>query len=314
MLYVNPQYNTSSPGGGIGGTINTGQIAFASALDTIAGTNNLKWDDANSKIDLTGMLNILASSEYVLDFGVQLVGNTAVVWMPIKGLVFKHGATGLPGNRIVITQTGSVGIGSFPPSYKLDVNGDFRCVNDANFNLNAFIGGYTSFTSSSEHNLDFGQQLVGNTGVQWIPPSGLMFKHGSTGPAGSRNGMLANGNFGLGTETPAAKLQVNGSQAVKRVDSPAGPYAATSSDYVISKTGVSVGGDAVTLPAAASLPSGQVMFIKDKSGVSTGRNITVTANLGDTIDSAPVYTIASNFGSVMLMCDGVSNWEILASH
>lgn len=41
-----------SGGGGIGGTIAAGQVAFGSASNTLAGSNNLFWDNANSRLGL----------------------------------------------------------------------------------------------------------------------------------------------------------------------------------------------------------------------------------------------------------------------
>lgn len=196
-------------GGGIGGTINTGQIAFASALDTIAGTNNIKWDDTNSKIDLTGRTNFLSTVEYVVDYGHQLVGTTGIQWIPTGGLNFKYASTGPGGDRFRFTASGSLGLGT-NPSYKLDVNGDFRCVGDANLNANAIISGETSFISSTEAVVSFGQQLVGTTAVQWIPSTGLHFKYNATGLGGFLVSVTSAGNVGIGTTTPNSKLAVVG--------------------------------------------------------------------------------------------------------
>jgi len=164
----------------------------------------------DSALTINGSLHILSSTETVYDFSQQLVGTTAVQWIPNSGFVFKYGSTGSAGDRVFISKSGAVGIGSFPPSHKLDVNGDFRCVNDANLNANVQIGGWTAFASSAEHVVDFGQQIVGTTAVQWIPSGGLDFKHAATGLAGRLNVMSANGDFGLNM-VPAYKLDVTGS-------------------------------------------------------------------------------------------------------
>jgi hypothetical protein len=53
---------------GLSGTIATGQVAFASATNTISGTNNLFWDAANSRLGIgtstpATTLNVVASSD-----------------------------------------------------------------------------------------------------------------------------------------------------------------------------------------------------------------------------------------------------------
>ena len=164
----------------------------------------------DARVTIDGVLHLLSSAEAVYDFGQQLVGNTGVQWIPATGMVFKHGSTGGAGDRVLINQNGAVGIGSFPPSYKLDVNGDFRCVNDANINANAIIGGETSFITSTEAVVSFGQQLVGTTGVQWIPSTGLHFKYNATGLGGFLVSITSGGNVGVGTTTPGSKLAVVG--------------------------------------------------------------------------------------------------------
>ena len=103
-----------------------------------------------------------------------------------------------------------MGLRTLTPAYRLDVNGDFRCVNDANLNANVNIGGETSFTSSSENVVSFGQQLVGSTAVQWIPSTGLHFKYNATGLGGFLVSITSAGNVGIGKPSPNSKLAVLG--------------------------------------------------------------------------------------------------------
>ena len=58
-----------------------------------------------------------------LGFGQQLVGSTAVQWIPSTGLHFKYNATGLGGFLVSITSAGNVGIGKPSPNSKLAVLG-----------------------------------------------------------------------------------------------------------------------------------------------------------------------------------------------
>lgn len=162
----------------------------------------------DAAVTVAGLTHFISSTETVVDFGQQLVGYAGIQWIPTSGLIFKHNATGSSGDRAILTATGSLGVGTTSPAYKLDVSGNFRCTTDANLNQNAIIGGYTSFTSSSENVVAFGQQLVGTTGIQWVPDTGLEFKYNATGLGGRLNVMLANGDFGLGL-SPSYKLDVS---------------------------------------------------------------------------------------------------------
>ena len=69
----------------------------------------------------------------------------------------------------------------------------------------------------------------------------------------------------------------------------------------------------VTLPPASTSLSGRVLVIKDVSGGAGANNITIQpdATVPDTIDGQLSATISKNYGCKWLMCDGVSNWEII---
>lgn len=95
-----------------------------------------------------------------------------------------------------------------------------------------------------------------------------------------------------------------GGQRVKRTVSAAGNITATASDFVIGKTGISGGGDTVTLPAAVA---GQQIVVKDESGSAATDNITIATPGSENIDGAATATISANYGVLRLYSDG-TDW------
>lgn len=73
---------------------------------------------------------------------------------------------------------------------------------------------------------------------------------------------------------------------------------------------VSGGALAVTLPLASEVPAGRFYFVKDKTGSSDGYNISIQPNGTDTIDQGSTYKIADKRGAVLLVSDGVDNWQL----
>lgn len=201
-------YSESSGGGGGG----VSSVTASSPLASSGGaTPNITFVGPLPSTVVGGELTFTPIAETVCTYGMQMVDvNTAIQWIPSTGIIFKNAFSGPSGDRAIIRGDGSVGIGTTSPSYKLDVNGTFRCVNDANLNANVNVGGETSFTSSSENVVSFGQQLVGSTAVQWIPSTGLHFKYNATGLGGFLVSITSAGNVGIGTTTPNSKLAVVG--------------------------------------------------------------------------------------------------------
>jgi hypothetical protein len=63
----------------------------------------------------------------------------------------------------------------------------------------------------------------------------------------------------------------------------------------------------VYLPTAASVGTGGIIVVKDKSGAANSNNITVEGAGDETIDGAANNAIATAYGSLRLITDG-SNW------
>lgn len=66
----------------------------------------------------------------------------------------------------------------------------------------------------------------------------------------------------------------------------------------------------INLPSAATQTAGRFFVFKDRTGQSATNNITIVPNGADTISNAAVSEIInSNYGSIILVCDGASNWN-----
>ena len=66
----------------------------------------------------------------------------------------------------------------------------------------------------------------------------------------------------------------------------------------------------ITLPAASAVTPGRIYVIKDSDGQSNTNNISVIASGADTIDGQSSQTLDSDYGSWMLVTDGVDSWYI----
>tara|TARA_R110002012_G_scaffold46581_2_gene123001 strand:+ start:2279 stop:3811 length:1533 start_codon:yes stop_codon:yes gene_type:complete len=128
-------------------------------------------------------------------------------------------------------------------------------------------------------------------------------------PGGANNQIQINnsGEFGA-----SANLTFNGSTLLlsggltHRRTAIATSHTASVSEYILGVTGVPTS----ILVDATSFSDGQVLVVKDESGVANGTNtITVNPSGSQTIDGATSATIESPFGSILVYSNG-SNWFI----
>lgn len=67
----------------------------------------------------------------------------------------------------------------------------------------------------------------------------------------------------------------------------------------------------VTLPSAAAVAAGRLYIIVDETGQSETNPITIDADGSDTIMGEASLSLASNYGAIFLVGDGVSKWLII---
>lgn len=86
-------------------------------------------------------------------------------------------------------------------------------------------------------------------------------------------------------------------------------YTATTSDFMILVDATS-GAVTITLPAAAS-SAGMVVGVKKID--SSGNAVTVDGNASETIDDATTVSLAAQYDTAFLICDGTEWWKIALS-
>lgn len=146
----------------------------------------------------------------------------------------------------------------------------------------------TFLTSYSNHGVYFTARAGVNTAQMVLNPSG---------------------NLGIGTMSPKSMLHVNGSISVKRTASAAGNYTVLATDFLVGKSGITGGGDTVTLPDPAVAEVGRLYLVKDESGTAGTNSITINAAAGN-VDGAASKTINVDYGSVWAYTNG-SNWFLV---
>jgi hypothetical protein len=111
----------------------------------------------------------------------------------VSGIVFLTGST--PSEAVRITAAGNVGIGTSTPSAKLDVNGA-AAINDTLLISRAAVAPKITFENSS--------YAGGDGGIGYFNSGALTFDTN----ASERVRIDASGNVGIGTSSPAEKLEI----------------------------------------------------------------------------------------------------------
>lgn len=112
-----------------------------------------------------------------------------------------------------------------------------------------------------------------------------------------------NNSFSVG-QTITGNTSIQGALQFKRTASAAGNYSVVSTDYYVGKTGITGGGDTVTLVGGSSAGAGGELVIKDEAGTASIANpITISGN----IDGASSLKIKEAYGSYTFVSNNV-NW------
>jgi hypothetical protein len=119
------------------------------------------------------------------------------------------------------------------------------------------------------------------------------------------------GYLGIGTTTPAARLQVKGGLILNHTSVADANYTATADDYVIGYTSLTAN-RVVTLPNSLCIP-GRYFAILDESGSagSGSAAITIDPEGSTNIIGSTTLTINGPYNSVYVFCGGNNQWFIL---
>jgi trimeric autotransporter adhesin len=217
-----------------------------------------------------------ADDAYLYTTGNNLLIGTGTA---AKSLVFMTGGTTQSTNeRMRITGTGSVGIGTSTPGNKLEVNSG--------------TGGASGLRLTE------------------LPSGAVLFMSATADVSQSNNNLYFDAvNYRLGITagiTPNSTLQVGGSLSMPVVIKTA-TYTAQGSDYTI-ECNNTTGPITINLPDAVGC-AGRIYVIKKISG--TGNTVTVDPYLSETIDGSLTNTMIIQYASLMIQSDG-ANWIILS--
>jgi hypothetical protein len=164
------------------------------------------------------------------------------------------------------------------------------------------VGTNITFTAASAHTITGPSDqnvslLTAGTGITYM------------GSAGSATALAV---LASGAVTVSTLCTLNAGLVLETTATSSTPYAVLATDHVI-LIDCSGGAKTVNLQAAATAGTGRRIVVKDQSGNSGANNITVTPNGTEKIDEAATAVIASNYGSLTLVCGGTAGneWSIV---
>jgi hypothetical protein len=210
---------------------------------------------------------------------VHIGGNTN----PVNNSTFDLGSSTLRWNSFYAVNgyySGNVGIGNDAPNSRLHIS---SLATEDPFRVQ--IGGSSRLFVSRNGGVSIGT-------FEDNPPS---------------RGLYVYGNVGVGTATPIATLDVNGSLAMN-LNTINADYTITNTDsYYTLICNTSTNTITVTLPTA-STNNGRVLIIK-RVGVNS---VTIDVQGSETIDGAVSRLLNANYRGVVVQSDGI-NWFVISS-
>ena len=163
-------------------------------------------------------------------------------------------------------------------------------------NLN--FGSYKPYNLLSTQYISNSATLTGATNINstYVKSGNLYF----TNSAGTAVQITSGGTV----VTSPSSLQTVETQAVSSdvTISPAATYVYIKVDTTAARQ--------ITLPLASSVADGRIYIIKDISGSANTYPITLVRQGSDLIDGSSSYIYNSNYGSIWIVGDSVSNWYI----
>ncbi len=209
---------------------------------------------------------------------------------------------------LVFTSTGRLGIGTTAPSTALTINrsgagNGFLLTNNAATRVLLSVGGLDegqiSMQDSLLNTVTYNENGIGFATSASNVNAAITNNIGgfSFNPAGVANAMsilATSGNVGIGTSTPHATLEVNGSviAAARTVTASGAVTVSATTDYHICINKTTPAATTVNLPASPA--NGLMFLIKDCKGDAATNNITITPAAG-TIDGAATYVMSTNW-------------------
>jgi len=258
------------------------------------------------------------------------------------------------GNAYLAINGGRLGIGTNSASTVAHVKGTDAAAGATQLTLEGVANGYGAgidFVSRNTQAPSYLQSMGKITADGEGPwnasgSAGLRFYTTGAGVSSEKVRILGNGNVGIGTIAPTAKLDVNGevkatvvttstfsaasiatnslnvngAMQIKRTTFTTN-YTVLTTDYLVAFTGVLPGPTStvnINLPSAASVPAGRVFIFKDETGTPDGLNkkLQVRPSGTDTLESGATFSNPGQihqYECITLYSNGSNRWFILAT-
>jgi len=163
---------------------------------------------------------------------------------------------------------------------------------------------YLTFTGSNSSTYSIGQTTSDMRLVSWSKP--LVFRSSIGENMRIDN---ATGNVGIGTASPAALLDVNGSVAmnITQPDLAGNSYTIAAGDYtvLIDDDDADVSGTVVVALPAAATSTGRMLNIKK---IGSSQTVQLDGNASEEIDGSTTQDITTQYNSILIQCDGTAWW------